>query len=199
MSISGVTIIKNGIRLGYPFIESIMSIFDICDEFVISEGYSDDGTDEIIESAFGNLPKAKIFHDVWPEREGGRAIAEITDIAVSRASCDWIYYIQADEIVHEDNLELLKKIAGNKNVFHSAAFSFLHFDGAWNHIVENPSYNWAIRMFRNGLNIKSHRDGWSFDGEVEPVLNCTEDCKPVFRPDVELGDPHGVDRQAHDL
>ena len=180
MSISGVTIIKNGIKLGYPFIESILSILDICDEFIISEGFSDDGTDKILDSAFGNLDKVKIFRDEWPERTGGRAIAEITDIAVSRAACDWIYYIQADEVVHEDNLPLIRNIAASRKDFHSAAFSFLHFDGSWDHIVENPSYEWAIRMFRNGYDIRSHRDGWSFDGEVEPVLNCTQDCQPIF-------------------
>ena len=33
--ISGFTFIKNGISLGYPFVESIQSIAPLCDEVVI--------------------------------------------------------------------------------------------------------------------------------------------------------------------
>ena len=44
-------IIKNGIKNGYPFLESIRSIIDVADEFLISDGYSDDGTYEYLEAA----------------------------------------------------------------------------------------------------------------------------------------------------
>ncbi len=180
MILSGVTIIKNGLRLGYPFVESILSILDICDEMIISEGYSEDGTDIILDEAFGSLPKVKIFHDHWPVRTGGRAIAEITDRAVARASGEWIYYIQADEIVHEDSAPKIKYITRSNTEANSAAFSFLHFTDSWNHTAENPAYIAALRMFRNGRKIFSHLDGWSFHGEVDPVLDCTKECQPVF-------------------
>jgi len=44
MMISGFTIARNVVDLGYPLIESVCSALPICDEFVISEGYSTDRT-----------------------------------------------------------------------------------------------------------------------------------------------------------
>ena len=180
MSVSGVTIIKNGMKLGYPFIEAVLSILDVCDEIIISEGYSEDGSDIILEEAFLCQPKVRIYHDRWQPCKSGREIARITDKAVSRASCDWIYYIQADEIVHESNHAVIRAIANSDINANSAAFSFLHFQGSWEHVIEKPSYIAAIRMFRNGRNILSHHDGWSFHGDVNPVLDCTSNCKPIY-------------------
>ena len=48
--ISGFTFIRNGVELGYPFIESIQSILPIVDEFVIAVGKSSDDTLERIQA-----------------------------------------------------------------------------------------------------------------------------------------------------
>ena len=42
--ISGFMIVKDVLRQGYPFVEAIASALPICDEFLISDGYSTDGT-----------------------------------------------------------------------------------------------------------------------------------------------------------
>ncbi|MBC8277004.1 MAG: glycosyltransferase [FCB group bacterium] len=180
MSISAVTIIKNGLKLGYPFVESILSILPVCDEVIISEGYSEDGTLKILQTVFENEPKIRIVHDRWPVRKSGRAIAEITDLAVACAAGDWIFYLQADEILHEKNLDLLRKIDGGDYPFNAVAFDFLHFSGSWHHVNPNPGYTKAIRMFRNGRKIISHHDGWSFCGEVEPVMDCSDAWEPIY-------------------
>ena len=44
MKVSGFSFIRNGVLLGYPFVESIKSILPIVDEFVIAVGESDDDT-----------------------------------------------------------------------------------------------------------------------------------------------------------
>ncbi len=43
MGITGFTTIRNGIVQGYPFLETIASALPICDEFLVSDGYSTDG------------------------------------------------------------------------------------------------------------------------------------------------------------
>ena len=55
MKISGFSFVRNGIKLGYPVIESIKSILPICDEFVVSVGKSEDDTLEQIQAI--NDPK----------------------------------------------------------------------------------------------------------------------------------------------
>ena len=82
MFISGFSFIRNGIRLHYPFIESIQSILPLCDEFIIAVGNSDDGTREAIQQL--NNSKIKIIDTVWDEslRKGGKILAMQTNIAL---------------------------------------------------------------------------------------------------------------------
>jgi len=49
MKVSGFTIIRNARLMGYPIIQSVSSILDIVDEFVIEVGQSDDDTVELIK------------------------------------------------------------------------------------------------------------------------------------------------------
>ena len=56
MKVSAFTFIKNGQILGYPFVESIQSILQIVDEFVINVGESEDDTLLLIKS----IPSQKI-------------------------------------------------------------------------------------------------------------------------------------------
>ena len=46
--VSGLTIIRNGVRLNYPFIEAIRSALSICDEYIVVAGDSDDETLEAL-------------------------------------------------------------------------------------------------------------------------------------------------------
>ena len=46
MKISGFTFVRNGFKLGYPVLESLQSLLDICDEVVIAIGNSDDETED---------------------------------------------------------------------------------------------------------------------------------------------------------
>ena len=112
MKVSGFSFIRNAIKLDYPIVEAITSILPICDEFVIAVGKSEDDTLALIQSI--NSPKIKIIETIWDEalREGGRVLASETDKAFSHISpdSDWAFYIQGDEVVHEDYLPLIKKL-----------------------------------------------------------------------------------------
>ena len=48
VKISGFSFLRNGQKLGYPFVESIRSILPIVDEFVIALGPCDDDTEKVI-------------------------------------------------------------------------------------------------------------------------------------------------------
>ena len=59
MKVSGFSFIRDGVRLGYPFVESLRSALPVCDEFVIAVGKSDDGTLERLQAL--NEPKLRII------------------------------------------------------------------------------------------------------------------------------------------
>src|SRR5688572_9895054 len=103
MKISGFTMVKNATKLYYPIKQSIASVLDIVDEFVVALGDcdADDRTREEILSL--NSSKVKIIDTVWDLKKypNGMENAHQTDIAKNACSGDWLIYLQADEVIHE--------------------------------------------------------------------------------------------------
>jgi len=163
-------IIKNGIRNGYPFLESIRSMVDIADEFLISDGYSEDGTYDLLETASKKFPNIKLYRDPWSCSGYGEFIAVMTNKLKERAQCEWVYNLQADEIIHEGMLSKLKRLTdGSPSQFGSYAVTFLHFVGDFYHVETNPGYDTAVRLVPNVEKNYVADDGWTFRGELEPI------------------------------
>ena len=110
MKISGFTFSKNGNKLYYPIIESILSIIDLVDEFVVVLGDSeaDDNTEFQIRAL--NNAKIKIIKTVWDLEKfpGGTIYAHQTNLAKNACTGDWLFYLQGDEVVHERYLDKIK-------------------------------------------------------------------------------------------
>ena len=168
MKICGFTFVRNAVKFDYPVLQSITSILPVVDEFVVSVGNSDDGTLQLIESI--GSPRIKIFHSVWDEslKEGGRVLAAETDKALAHVApgFDWAFYLQADEVVHEKDLESIvqsaKKYLDNKEV-EGLLFRYQHFYGTYDYTGDSRRwYGHEIRMIRNNGNICSYRDAQGF-------------------------------------
>lgn len=166
MTISGFSYIRNGFKYQYPFLEAIQSIIAICDEFVIAVGDSTDGTREAIK-ALSN-PKIKIIDTIWDEqmRQGGKIFAQQANIALDACTSDWLFHIQADEIVHEKDLptiqQSIQRVDGNPRV-DGLLFDFLNFYGSYNYLNGTRyQHKKEIRIFRKGINVFSYRDSQGF-------------------------------------
>jgi hypothetical protein len=166
MKVSGFTFIKNAVKYDFPFIESVTSILPICDEFIIVHGDSEDETSKIIESI--NSPKIKVYNTVWnPElRKGGLILSEQTNIALSKTTGDWCFYIQGDEVVHEKYLDTIvsemKKNFDNQKV-EGLLFNYLHFYGNYNYVATSRQwYRREIRVVRNNIGVQSFKDAQGF-------------------------------------
>ncbi|MEE4198365.1 MAG: hypothetical protein V2I54_12030 [Bacteroidales bacterium] len=168
MKISGFTMGKNVDKLYYPIEPAIRSILPIVDEFVVALGKSDedDKTREKIERI--NSPKIKIIDTVWDLEKypNGMENAHQTDIAKSHCSGDWLFYLQADEVIHEKYLPLIKQrcqeLLGDKEV-EGLLFRYKHFWGDYNHY--HTSHKWyknEIRIIRNDPEIHSWESAQSF-------------------------------------
>ena len=77
------------------------------DEFIVNVGPDEDDTLGLIES-IGD-PKIKIVQSQWnPNLDtGGYLFAQQTNIALFNCTGSWAFYLQADEVVHEDDLPLI--------------------------------------------------------------------------------------------
>ena len=168
MIVSGFTIARNVVTADYPLREAVFSVLDLCDEFVIAVGNSDDGTLDFVKSF--NHPKIKIIETVWDDslRTGGRVLAVETDKAKAAVNpkADWLFYIQADECVHEKDLpkirEAMEKHLNNPPV-EGLLFDYLHFYGSYDYVGDSRRwYRHEIRVIRNRPDIFSYRDAQGF-------------------------------------
>jgi hypothetical protein len=177
MKVSGFTFVKNAIKYGYPVVESIKSILPVVDEMLVCLGDSEDDTEGLIKSIGSD--KIKIIHSVWDDslREGGKVLAVETDKAIAATAPDsnWLFYIQADEVVHEQYhkaiVEAMAKFKDDKKV-EGLLFNYHHFYGSYKYIGDGRSwYSKEIRIIRNNKSIKSYRDAQGFKWDDGRKLN----------------------------
>ncbi|MCF6360260.1 MAG: hypothetical protein L3J29_05780 [Cyclobacteriaceae bacterium] len=168
MTISGYTFVRNAIKLGYPLKESILSILDIVDEFVIvyCKSDEDDNTLEVINSIASD--KIKIVEANWePDKfKRNTLYSYLSDIGKHECQGDWLFYLQVDEVVHEQYLSMIKNACEtylmNRGV-EGLLFNFRHFWGDFDHCFTHQGwYPREIRIIRNLPEIHSWRDAQSF-------------------------------------
>jgi hypothetical protein len=168
MKISGFSFGRNTSKLYYPIKESIESILPICDEFIfaLGKGDEDDNTRELIE-AIGS-DKIKIIDTQWDTKSypNGTENAHQTDIAISHCSGDWLFYVQADEVVHEKYLPVIKarceQLLDTERV-EGLLFKYRHFFGDYDHYINHHGwYQNEIRIIRNKPDIHSFESAQSF-------------------------------------
>ncbi len=175
MKVSGFTFIRNGVKLDYPFIESIRSIMPIVDEFIVVVVESEDDTLAKVKSI--KSKKIKVIEEKWREdlKGGGKLLEYYTDIAKDNCKGDWCFYLQGDEVIHEKYLEYIRcaliEYKDNPKV-EGFALKFKHFYG--NYDLYHEGEGWVrneVRIVRNLPDIKSYRAASGFRWKDDRKLN----------------------------
>ncbi|QDK82024.1 glycosyltransferase family 2 protein [Spirosoma sp. KCTC 42546] len=168
MKVAGFSFIRNAIQFDYPIVEAITSVLPLCDEFVIAVGDSDDDTLGLIKAIPSD--KIRIIRSTWDDnaKAGGRVLALETDKALAAISpdADWAFYIQGDEVLHEQYIpvvkEAMQQYLTDKNV-DGLLFKYLHFYGSYSYIGDSRRwYRREIRVIRNTGNVVSYKDAQGF-------------------------------------
>ncbi len=176
MKVTGFSFIKNAIIFQYPVAEALTSILPLCDEVIVAVGDSDDDTRALISSIAPG--KIKIIDSVWDDnlREGGQVLAAETNKAFQAVAkdSDWCFYIQGDEVVHEDGYSEIKEAMhrwkDDKKV-DGLLFNYRHFYGSFDYVgTSSRWYRKEIRIVRNDKNIYSYRDAQGFRKGVNEKL-----------------------------
>ncbi len=177
MKVSGVTVLRNAVKLGYPFAESIRSALPLCDEFIVVVGDSDDGTIDAVRGLDDS--RIRVVETVWSDKiEPQRyVISQQTNIGLDNCKGDWVISLQANEVLHEgahDNLRgLMEKYAEDKSV-EALLLERLTFWGDYGHYlrVYPHRFKYSARIVKPNLEVRSIRDGMSF-GVFESSSNLT--------------------------
>lgn len=175
MNISGFSMVRNATKLYYPIKQAIKSILPICDEFVIAigEGDKDDNTRAVVESI--DSDKIKIIDTIWKEEDfvNGRVNAIQTNIALDACKGDWCFYLQADEVVHEKYLQIIKDRCiefQNDDEIQGLVFDYRHFWGDYDHYqVSHGWYKREVRVIKNNLGIESNNSAQGFRRNGERI------------------------------
>lgn len=186
MKISGFAFGRNLVKLYYPIEEAIRSILPICDEFIIAIGKGDDEdtTRELVEK-IGD-PKIRIIDTEWKDREKLKGLihGQQTNIALKECTGDWCFYIQSDEVVHEDDLPKIKarceELLDDERV-EGLLFDYLHFWGDYDHYHTGHAwYRREIRIIRNRMGIKSWSSAQSFRLDDDQKLQVAKVDARIF-------------------
>ncbi len=173
--ISGFMILKDVLKQGYPFVEAIASALPICDEFLISEGYSTDGTYETLKKISSINSKVKIYRNKWPDKKDPTVLADVTNDVRSKCKFDYIFSIQANEIVHEQCAPTIKALSNIHPQVQTFSLPFLQFV---NMFKVNDEFR--LRFSKNQPQIIAIEDAWAL-GASKAFLR-TKKLKSIANP-----------------
>ncbi|MBI5150758.1 MAG: glycosyltransferase [Candidatus Omnitrophica bacterium] len=164
MKVSGFTIVRNAVKYNYPVVESIRSILPVCDEFVVNVGDSEDETLDVIQSLASE--KVRIIENEWDMTQKSEVLSYQTNLALDACRGDWAFYLQSDEVVHEDDLgklkEVMRRYQDDPGV-DALRFQWLHFYGSYyRYRIDRGWYQKQDRIIRNNGMIESFGDAYAF-------------------------------------
>ena len=150
--------VRNVFSQGYPFIQAIKAALPLCDEFIISDGYSTDGTFEILKSLKDQYSKIDLVRIQWnlapSHTKFGEVIAETANETRQLCSGEYLFYIQSNEVIHEKSINTIKnlpKLFPYIEIFHLPYYLIL----GRNILIE---YQFRARLFKNTPDIAVVKD-----------------------------------------
>ncbi len=190
--VSGFTFVRNGVRFDYPFVEALRSLLPVVHELVIVVGKGEDETLERVRSLAATEPKLKIFESVWDDslRKGGAILAQQTDIALSHCTGDWGIYLQADEILHEEDYGKIRAAIEKANAdpsINGVLFDYVHFYADFFVVNRSPSaYRHEIRAVRLKNGVVSWKDAQGFRKKIVHGNHAHFEKLRVLRSDARI-------------
>jgi len=151
-TVSGYTTVRNVESQGYPWRKSIASLLQFCDEVVVVDCGSDDGSFELIREWSLKDPRIKLHQkviDTSDERFAVKVDGEMKAYARSLCTSAWCWQQDIDEVVHENDAPKIKTFAANlPKGMHLVALPVIEYwgDKGKVRVDVNP---WKWRLSRN--------------------------------------------------
>lgn len=145
--VSGFMPVKDCIVQGYPFVEAIVEALPLCDEFLISDGYSTDGTWDVLQTLREKFPdKIYLFRHEWRgETTYGQVLATMTNLLRAHCTGEWCFSVQANEVLHEGTVDEIRRLLQLYPAVESFFLPYYTLHGAnWVWMVD-----WRRRLFLN--------------------------------------------------
>ena len=165
-AISGFTFVRNAVLLDFPIVEAIRSILPLCDEVVVNVGRSEDETLDLVRG-IGD-PRIRVLETEWDFSRREHLLADETLRTQRACRHPWGVYIQADEVLHETGLPVIRQAIDEVDDdprVEGLVVRYRHFFGdPFTEAVNRRWYRHEIRVIRldPGLDIHPFRDAQGF-------------------------------------
>lgn len=199
----GLFVWKDVVRLGYPCLESVLSVEPMLDEMLFSiDQTSDDKTISLVDALSLKFPhKTRVISFKWPESsKGGEAIGIASNFALSQVQeGHYCCNVQADELwptelmiwtrdnwreCLKDDISLLRyKVL---NLEHNMQF----FQGGveWDGRKDTPEWGWqsgagynvSVKIAKRCPEVDFAPDGWSFQGKGKLAHCIPSNMTPIL-------------------
>jgi len=167
--LSGYTVCRNAISLDYPLVECILSMLPVCDEVVVCDSDSEDGTVMALELLASIQPKIRIINRPFDNPKGDEGwFDRWVNFARGHLQYDMQLQMDADEIVHPCSYDEIRASVARRDV---RLFTFHNF---W--LDAQHTCPWGdgkkLHLLPTELYLNSH--GARPDGEVNARQLATE-------------------------
>jgi len=163
-NITGGTYFLNPLALDYPILEWIETARQFCDEIILVDMGSTDGTRRAIRNRFGK--RVTILRERWKFRKDYHEGIPRNRI-VSAAQCSWIYLTDCDEILHEKNFSEISRLTKEStDIFRLPLLNF--YGSCYLEYIDHGSEKPAL--FRNGVGLYFGSPSGQFDRSAHTLL-----------------------------
>ena len=151
-TVSGYTTVRNVESQGYPWRKSISSLLQFCDEVIVVDCGSEDGSYDLLKEWAKEEDRIKLFQRTIDMKDPNFAVKSDGDMkAYARSFCksDWCWQQDIDEVVHEKDAPKIKGFAANlPKAIHLVALPVIEYwgDKGKVRVDVNP---WKWRLSRN--------------------------------------------------
>lgn len=111
-TLSGYSTTYNCVDQNYPFVESITSLLDVCDEVVVVDGGSTDGTWDVLTAMSEENSKLKIKQIERDWSHPRHSVFDGMQKAAARDLCtgDFCWQQDVDEVIHQNDYQKIRNL-----------------------------------------------------------------------------------------
>lgn len=205
LKLSAYCIIRDGIKYKFPYQQCIKAALKVCDEFVMVDGGSTDGTFEDLQKLSKAESRLRVLQHTW-DFNSPMMMGEEKTYAKQQCNGDYTIHLDADEIIVENHPGQIRKLLkSNKNV-HIFDFPVINLYGDKETVrFDDACVKW--RIFKNIPEIihTAHGAARIFDAEKMCVTfnkKVSDGCEMCHKDTLEIY-PHSsilppVAHQVHE-
>jgi glycosyltransferase involved in cell wall biosynthesis len=161
-SISAFTAVRDILDRGCPFLETVANMIHRVDEWVVCDGFSKDGTWEMLAKMREVNPKIRLFQSKWTQdKVRGLAIGLAYESARLKCRTPWVVKVEADEIWMPGAIELVKEkmLTAPRINSYSVIYTTL---STWDYFRNEAGWHgWRCLIARRERQARVHEDGYN--------------------------------------